>query len=98
MARVRERVARGGHDIPEQKIRERWEASRLNLIRLMPHLSELHVFDNSAGRDAITGRIPPPRLLLHVRDGHIVAPSISELANTPDWAKPIVAAALAMRK
>jgi predicted ABC-type ATPase len=32
--RVRERAARGGHNIPERKIRERWDASRQNLIRL----------------------------------------------------------------
>jgi predicted ABC-type ATPase len=33
MARVRARVARGGHDIPEEKIRERYDRSRINLIQ-----------------------------------------------------------------
>jgi predicted ABC-type ATPase len=36
IARVRSMVARGGHDIPEEKIRERYDRSRINLIELMP--------------------------------------------------------------
>ena len=58
LARVRARVARGGHDIPEAQIRARYDASRLNLIRMLPHLTELRVYDNSVeavpqhGRDA----------------------------------------------
>src|SRR2546427_11193813 len=47
MARVRARGARGGHDIPEEKIRERYDRRRVNLIELMPRLTELRVFDNS---------------------------------------------------
>lgn len=90
MARVRARVASGGHDIPEEKIRERWEGSRRNIISLLPHLTELRVFDNSAEGDAETG--PAPRLLLHWRSGTIVA--LSKLDETPDWATEIVAAAL----
>jgi predicted ABC-type ATPase len=46
--RVRSRVVSGGHDIPESKIRERWVGSRANLIKLMPRLAHLQVFDNSA--------------------------------------------------
>ena len=41
IARVQSRVAGGGHDIPDAKIRERHDHSRLNLIRLMPRLTEL---------------------------------------------------------
>ena len=36
LQRVQERVAAGGHDIPEQKIRERYVNSRANLVKLMP--------------------------------------------------------------
>jgi predicted ABC-type ATPase len=64
IARVQARVARGGHDIPEARIRERWDASRRNLVVLMPRLTELRVFDNSVERDVENGRIPPSRLLL----------------------------------
>jgi predicted ABC-type ATPase len=48
IARVAVRVAAGGHDVPEAKMRERWVSAPLNLIDLMPSLSELRVFDNSA--------------------------------------------------
>ena len=97
IARVRGRVARGGHDIPEAKIRERWDTSRRNLVLLMPRLTELRVFDNSAERDATSGELPPPKLLLHVRNGIVVAPPLSALESTPEWAKPIVACALQLR-
>ena len=93
LARVRARVAAGGHDIPEEKIRERWDGSRRNIILLMPHLTELRVYDNSAERDPETGLNPSPRLILHWKRGAIVGPSPSELQQTPDWAKPIVEAA-----
>lgn len=88
--RVAARVADGGHDIPETKILQRWDTSRLNLIALLPHLVELMVWDNSAEADLSTGA-PAPRLLLHLGAGKIIAPK--NLAATPDWAKPIVAAA-----
>lgn len=93
--RVRSRVARGGHDIPEWKIRERWDASRRNVIALLPKLTEVRVFDNSQERDE-AGKIPPPRLVLHVKRGRIVSPSTSKLESTPEWAKPIVARALTL--
>jgi predicted ABC-type ATPase len=98
IARVRARVAAGGHDIPEETIRRRWDASRRNIIALMRHLTELQLFDNSADENASTGKIPEPRLLLHWRNNRIVAPSEKILAATPEWAKPIVAAALKLQR
>jgi predicted ABC-type ATPase len=38
LQRAQARVAAGGHDIPEAKIRERYETSRTNRSRLLPHL------------------------------------------------------------
>ncbi len=92
IARVQARVEKGGHDIPEQRIRERYDASRLNLIRLLPNLSELRIYDNSEEADPDTGAHPKPKLLLHMRRGEIVGPC--DLSLTPEWAKPIVAAAM----
>jgi predicted ABC-type ATPase len=94
--RVRARVARGGHDIPEAKIRERYTRSLLNLIRLLPDLTELRVFDNTRQADPYTGAIPKPRLLLHLKKNRIV--SVCDLATTPDWAKPVVLAALKLSR
>ncbi len=98
LARVRSRVAHGGHDIPEAKIRERWTASRANLVRLMPRLARLQVFDNSAPA-APDGEIPDPILLLEMAHGKVRVPQPADalaLARVPDWARPIVQAALMM--
>jgi predicted ABC-type ATPase len=92
IARVRQRVLRGGHDIPESDIRRRYETSRVNLIRLLPKLTELRVYDNSFEADPETGETPQVTLVLHVVNGRIVGPK--DLEHTPQWAKPIVAAAL----
>ncbi|HEU4613267.1 MAG TPA: zeta toxin family protein [Kofleriaceae bacterium] len=92
IARVRARVARGGHDIPERDIRRRYDASRHNLIALLPGLASLRVFDNSAEADPASGVAPEPRLLLHVERGRVIAHC--DLHDVPDWAKPILLTAL----
>jgi predicted ABC-type ATPase len=92
VARVRSRVEKGGHDIPEERIRERYYSSRLNLIRLLPGLTELRAYDNSEEADPDTGLEPQPRLILHLRRGAIV--TSCDLRLTPEWARPIVAAAM----
>jgi predicted ABC-type ATPase len=90
--RVRQRVRAGGHDIPEADIRRRYRHSRQNLVRLLPALNELRVYDNSAEADPAAGHAPRPVLVLHVKHRRIVAPD--DVASTPEWAKPVVAAAL----
>ena len=92
IARVRSRVARGGHDIPEDKIRERYDRSRVKLIELMPTVTELRVYDNSVEGDPNEGRAPQPTLILHLKNGKIV--EMCELSVTPDWAKPLLASAI----
>jgi predicted ABC-type ATPase len=92
--RVRQRVRAGGHDIPEDAIRRRYRHSRLNLVQLLPALTELRVYDNSEAADPAAGQAPEPVLVLHMQRGRIVGPP--DLASTPDWAKPIVAAAVAL--
>lgn len=93
IARVHARVKNGGHDIPEATIRQRYHQSRLNLIRLLPRLTELRVFDNSKDGDPLANIAPTPTLLLHWLDGMII--TSGDLPRTPAWAKPILAAALA---
>ena len=92
VARVRSRVARGGHDVPEEKIRERYDRSRINLLELIPRLTELRVFDNSIDADPHAGRVPQPILILHLAEGKIVG--MVELSKIPHWAKALVAAAV----
>ena len=93
ISRVAMRVAAGGHAIPDAKIRERWVQAPLHLIELLPYLSELRVFDNSA--DAATDQaVEDPRPVLHLLSGTVQFPlALADLEQTPAWAKPIVKAA-----
>ena len=92
IARVRQRVAAGGHDIPTEKIRQRFTTSRENLVRLLPHLATLYLYDNSAEAGPEKGLRPAPLLLLHMERGKVVRRVA--LDQVPGWAKPILAAAL----
>lgn len=95
--RVRLRVAGGGHDIPSAKIHERYVSSLSNLIALLPHLSQLQVYDNSV--DAKPGApVPDPRLLLQMEGQSITWPTdIDGFRTVPDWAKPVMEAALQLQ-
>ena len=92
IARVKARAASGGHSIPEAKVRERYIKSPLNLIRLLPRLTKLLVFDNSVERNPNIGMCPQPKLILEMEVGHVA--KICELPCAPEWAKPILATAL----
>ncbi len=92
LARVRRRAGRGGHDIPEEKIRERWRSSRENLVRLLPLIHHLRVYDNSREADPAVGECPQPVLLLEMRECRITAPD--DLSGAPEWAQAILAAAI----
>jgi predicted ABC-type ATPase len=90
--RVRSRVAKGGHGIPEAKIRERFERGRMNLLRLLPKTTDLRLYDNTLDADPDEGVAPEPLLVLHFRDGRIV--QMCEATITPNWAKPIMELAI----
>jgi predicted ABC-type ATPase len=96
MARVKARVAVGGHDIPEASIRQRYPRALENLIGLMPHLAHLQVYDNST--DVARGKaVPDPLRVLEMDAGRLMWPNdIEALRNTPDWAKSLVEAALSL--
>ncbi|AWB50789.1 hypothetical protein HYN69_19610 (plasmid) [Gemmobacter aquarius] len=65
VARVAHRVGTGGHDVPEGKIRERYDRSA-PLIREAVHLADIGlVYDNS-----VAGR--PPKLVLTFERGLLV--------------------------
>lgn len=96
IARVRARVAAGGHDIPEASIRARYPQAQANLIALMPHLAHLQVYDNSV--DVAPGdAVPDPVLVAEMVDGRLVWPAdVESLRATPQWAKPLLEAALSL--
>ncbi|MBE7940786.1 MULTISPECIES: AAA family ATPase [Ramlibacter] len=96
IARVAQRVAHQGHAIEEATIRERWNTSRANLIRLLPVIARLQVLDNShtvaPGED-----IPDPALVLEMAHGRVLFPDLQShaaLAAVPRWAQPVLEAAL----
>lgn len=96
IARVRARVASGGHDIPEAKIRERYPRAQLNLIALMPHLAHMQVWDNSADA-APDEAVVDPVLVLEMEGGRLVWPKADDPARfsqMPDWSKALVEAAI----
>ncbi len=86
--RVAARVARGGHDIPEHKIRERYVSSMRNLCRLAPGLDKLAVYDNST--PLCSNGLPDIRELVSVENGKIMRLD----TNMPDWAKPVAVVCL----
>lgn len=86
--RVAERVAMGGHDIPEAKIRERWSNAILNMIDLIPRCQAVRVFDNSAPTN--DGK-PSPVCLFTLSNGQFDEMPIEAM---PEWAKPLAATAI----
>lgn len=85
--RVKARVAAGGHDIPEQRIRERYQTSHINLATLALLATELRVYDNSAPGNPEHEDRPEPRLLLHVREGGVVMSVPRDQA--PPWCEAV---------
>ncbi len=47
LERVAQRVARGGHDIPEDIVRRRFNESANNLVLIKDYLDEIYLLDNS---------------------------------------------------
>jgi predicted ABC-type ATPase len=96
IARVEARVAAGGHPIPEEKIRERYPLAPMNLIKLMPHVAYIKVYDNSA-EAAADGTVPDPILVLEMENGQVLSPApddLDALERAPQWTRSILEAAL----
>lgn len=49
LARIANRVRRGGHDIPEDDVRRRFAGRWESLSRVLPYCDEAHFFDNNNG-------------------------------------------------
>lgn len=88
IARVAERVANGGHNIPEDKIRQRYTDSVTNIAALAKQCTELRVFDNSK---PIAGNKPQAICLFHFNEKGFVSLPVEPMAQ---WAKPIALAAV----
>jgi len=83
--RIAHRVSKGGHDIPEDTVLRRYEASLDNLPKALVYADEAIIIDNSG---------PEKHPLLFARAGKI----IQRAAVPPDWFErrwPAIEAALA---
>lgn len=72
--RVGDRVLRGGHDVPRQKIVDRWGRLWTHVAAAVPAADEVFVYDNSDAKR-------PYRRVAHFRSGRPVTPP-----DWPDWA------------
>lgn len=79
-ARVIQRVAEGGHDVPDEKIFERYPRTLHNLARAISFVDEVRIFDNSDA-DA------PYRLIARLERGEL----LERASSVPRWARPILA-------
>jgi len=71
--RVRERVAQGGHDVPDADVRRRYTRSLTNAVHVLQLVHQGLVFDNSGAE---------PRPVFELRGGRVV-----DLADEiPEWA------------
>lgn len=90
LKRVAARVARGGHDIPEDKIRRRYDDSRTNLLAFLGTQAWVRVWDNSA--ESVDGKPRGARQVFEAQ-AHRLALATSEPEAIPEWARPLVAQA-----
>lgn len=75
--RVQERVAQGGHNVPNSDVRRRYSRSLSNLKRFINIADETLVYDNSG---------PEPKLVLEFRSGSLA----SQSSDLPHWALHLV--------
>ena len=78
--RVQGRVARGGHDVPTDKIETRFHRSVANLRLVLPIADRVYVFDNSIDRQ-------PAKRWVRTRDGQIVKVADGDV---PAWIEDAV--------
>ena len=62
--RVRLRVAKGGHDVPEERIRGRWTRSLAQLPWVLDQADQAALFDNSGARPRLVGRKQAGQVLI----------------------------------
>ncbi len=73
-ARVAARVARGGHDVPSERLQRRYQQSLENLATALPWITQATVFDNSLSS-------APYLPILSVKEGKVTFRSL----DIPLW-------------
>jgi predicted ABC-type ATPase len=76
--RVAMRVAQGGHDVPNEKLRSRYRRVMANLKRALAELSNVRVYDNS-------DLLSPYRLAARMEER-----TLTVIPPVPSWLKPLL--------
>ena len=63
--RVAQRVEQGGHDVPEDKVRKRYEKSLQNLLETIKLCDRAYLFDNSSEEWVCLAEFDSDTLILH---------------------------------
>jgi predicted ABC-type ATPase len=66
--RVRERVLKGGHDVPHDKIIKRYTKSLDNLFPALQYCRRVYIFDNSTHMELIDEKMPNNSLVVYNED------------------------------
>ena len=92
LQRIRERVTRGGHDIPEDAVRRRYDDSRRNLLSFIGTRATIRVWDNSA--QTPDGRPTLAKEIFRIENRKLTLPRKHDPAKVPGWVRPMLAQAM----
>lgn len=92
LQRIRERVTRGGHDIPEDVVRRRYDDSRRNLLPFIGTRAAIRVWDNSA--QTPDGRPTLAKEVFRIENRRLRWPKAFDAEKVPGWTRPLLAQAL----
>ncbi len=73
--RIKNRVAKGGHDIPDDDVRRRFAKRFDDLMMILPYCNEAHFFDNENGFSESA----------EYKNGTLIV----KTADIPDWVKKL---------
>ena len=71
LGRIRNRVAKGGHDIPKEDVERRFQSRFTDVLRVLPYCDEARFFDNDNGFVEVA----------EYRNGEL----IPRVSNPPRW-------------
>ena len=71
LGRIRNRVAKGGHDIPKEDVERRFQSRFSDVLRVLPYCDEARFFDNDNGFVEVA----------EYRNGEL----IPRVSNPPRW-------------
>lgn len=75
LKRIKNRVEKGGHDIPEETVKMRYEKRFDDLMKILPYCNEVHFFDNENGFAETA----------EYRNGNFIV----KISDVPEWVKEL---------